>query len=72
MATTDSPSITLALQPPRTITATYSSGQTAEVFTVHEDEKKNLYQDHNNQVISLDQATEIVLAKFFFGEAVGG
>jgi dihydrodipicolinate reductase len=65
-ATPGSPSIELNHVLPATITANYSKGQASAVFTIESDENGYLRLKHENQVVSVDKTTEIILSDFLF------
>jgi hypothetical protein len=72
VSTLGSDNIVLTLQAPSTITATYSSGQAAEVFNIHENDKQYLHLEHKNEIVAIDRATEIILGRFLFGDLADG
>jgi hypothetical protein len=51
---------------PVTITANYSKGQAATVFVMELDGNGYLRLKHENQIVSVDEATKIVLWDFLF------
>jgi hypothetical protein len=65
-ATPGSGSVELSHVPPAAITANYSTGQASAVFTMELDENGYLRLKHQNEVVSVDKATQIVLSDFLF------
>ena len=65
--TPNSGTVLLAFHAPSTITAVYSTERAPTIFLLDLDDNGYVHVQYNEQVISLDRATEVILEPFLFG-----
>jgi hypothetical protein len=67
----NTPSVTMTLHEPSVISAVYSDfkNRAAEIFTVELDDNGYVCLKHDEKIVAIDKATEIVLQPLLFGDA---